>query len=108
MNVVSAVMSQTQILEQEVFLVEKLSPTPHEPMQHLKAVCFVRPVHENIAMLRQQMRNRIYGEYHIFFSNILRDAYLQVRVQDKPLAQSNPAANPETTQPGCRAAPGEG
>lgn len=93
-------MSQTQILEQEVFLVEKLSPTPHEPMQHLKAVCFVRPVHENIAMLRQQMRNRIYGEYHIFFSNILRDAYLQVRVQDKPPAQIQSSSKPSNDTAG--------
>lgn len=35
---------QTTILEREVYLVERLAPdSSHEPMMHLRAVCFLRP-----------------------------------------------------------------
>lgn len=52
MNVVSAAFTQTELLQREVFLVEKLHVSPDKKMQHLKAVCFVRPTHENVSLAR--------------------------------------------------------
>lgn len=45
---VSTVYSQTQILQKDVYLVERLEQAAqHEPMKHLKAVIFVRPTWGN-------------------------------------------------------------
>lgn len=69
---VSMVYSQTQILERDVFLVERLEQTSrHEAMTHLKALVFVRPSWSNFDLLKQELQNPKFSEYHIFFSNIV-------------------------------------
>ncbi|KAF4041047.1 Sec1 family [Phytophthora infestans] len=69
-SVISMVMSQSHILQREVFLVEQLDAT-HEPMLHLKAAVFVRPTSRNVELLRRELKSPKYGRYHLFFSNIL-------------------------------------
>ncbi|CAM9134583.1 unnamed protein product [Discosporangium mesarthrocarpum] len=66
---VSMVYSQSQILEKEVYLVEKLG-ADHEPMHHLKAACFIRPSRGNVRALCEEMAAPKFAEYHVFFSNI--------------------------------------
>ncbi|KAK3260768.1 vacuolar protein sorting-associated protein 45 [Cymbomonas tetramitiformis] len=79
MEIVTAVYTQSEILAKEVFLVEKLelSEEQGESMLHMKAVCFVRPTSDNLAHLKRHLRTPKYGEYHLFFSNMVRDGYLQ-------------------------------
>lgn len=67
---VSMVYSQTQILEQEVYLVEQLNKV-HEAMGHLKAAVLIQPTESNIEILMRELRDPKFSEYHIFFSNIL-------------------------------------
>ena len=50
---------------------------PHEEMPHLKAVVFVRPTRENVRTLGKQLKQRTYGEYHVFFSNVCPEGLLQ-------------------------------
>ncbi|CAI5744628.1 unnamed protein product [Peronospora destructor] len=69
-SIISMVMSQSYILQREVFLVEQLDAV-HKPMLHLKAAVFVRPTARNIELLRQELKMPKYGQYHLFFSNIL-------------------------------------
>eukprot|EP00301_Raphidiophrys_heterophryoidea_P010210 c15272_g1_i1.p1 GENE.c15272_g1_i1~~c15272_g1_i1.p1 ORF type:complete len:587 (+),score=182.89 c15272_g1_i1:89-1762(+) len=76
-GIVSMVLSQSEILEKDVFLTELLESHQRERMTHLKAVIFVRPDPSNIALIRQELREPHYGEYHIFFSNIVKTNYLE-------------------------------
>ncbi|EIE27427.1 SM/Sec1-family protein [Coccomyxa subellipsoidea C-169] len=76
-RIVSTVYSQSEILEQEVYLVEKLDADPGEQLLHLKAVCFLRPTRENVARLRKELRSPRYGDYHLFFTNRIEDLRLQ-------------------------------
>ncbi|TMW67452.1 hypothetical protein Poli38472_011072 [Pythium oligandrum] len=69
-TIISMVMSQSHILQREVFLVEQLDAA-HEPMLHLKAAVFVRPTAANVELLKKELKNPKFGQYHIFFSNIL-------------------------------------
>jgi vacuolar protein sorting-associated protein 45 len=81
---VSLVYSQTDIINREVFLVERIDVTasssttanPSPPggstaanaatkMHHLKAVCFVRPDAANIEYFRTILRKPKYKEFHI-------------------------------------------
>jgi len=75
-GIVSMVYSQSQILQKEVYLFERLDIKNRELMAHLKAVCFLRPTQENLGHLEAELRDPKYGEYHIFFSNTVRNSYI--------------------------------
>ena len=75
-SIVSVVQSQTDMLRHEVLLVDRLD-AQREPMRHMKAMVFVRPTAENIMNLRKELENPMYGEYHIYFSNAVRQSFLE-------------------------------
>ncbi|XP_074263694.1 vacuolar protein sorting-associated protein 45 homolog [Silene latifolia] len=77
-SVVSVVYSQSDLLKKEVFLVELIDSISmsKESMSHLKAVYFLRPTSENVQHLRRQLASPRFGEYHLFFSNILKDTQI--------------------------------
>lgn len=69
---VAMVYSQTEILDRDVYLVERLDQAQnHEVMKHLKACVFVRPTPANFAVLTQEVRRAKFSEYHVFFSNVV-------------------------------------
>jgi len=77
-GIISVAMSQSELLQKEVFLVEKVDAQSKDAMGHLKAVTFLRPTAENIQHLKRHLTNPKFGEYHLFFSNILKKAYIQI------------------------------
>ncbi|CAJ1974316.1 unnamed protein product [Sphenostylis stenocarpa] len=79
-GVVSVVYSQSELLQKEVFLVELVDSISKskESMSHLKAVYFLRPTSENIQLLRRQLASPRFGEYHLFFSNIMKDTQIHI------------------------------
>jgi len=78
MRSVSTALSQSDILEQEVYLVQKLnSEAEREHLPHLKAIAFLRPTRENIACLRRELREPCFGAYHLYFTNRVEDMRLQ-------------------------------
>ncbi|GFZ09905.1 vacuolar protein sorting 45 [Actinidia rufa] len=79
-SIVSVVYSQSELLQKEVFLVELVDSISKskEPMSHLKAVYFLRPTSENIKYMRRQLSSPRFGEYHLFFSNMLKDTQLHI------------------------------
>jgi hypothetical protein len=76
-GIVSMVYSQSQILQKEVYLFERLDAKNRDFMAHLKAVTFLRPTTENFRLLEQELRDPRYGEYHIFFSNTVKNSYIE-------------------------------
>ncbi|CAG0902418.1 unnamed protein product [Darwinula stevensoni] len=71
-SIVSTVFAQSEILQREVFLFERLDgPARREAMRHLKCITFIRPTKENVELLCQELRNPKYGFYYISFSNIV-------------------------------------
>ncbi|TYJ46416.1 hypothetical protein E1A91_A02G119500v1 [Gossypium mustelinum] len=79
-SIVSVVYSQSELLQKEVFLVELIDSISKskESMSHLKAVYFLRPTSENIQYMRRQLSNPRFGEYHLFFSNMLKDTQIHL------------------------------
>ncbi|KAM4644394.1 vacuolar protein sorting-associated protein 45 isoform 2-T2 [Amazona ochrocephala] len=68
---VSMVYTQSEILQKEVYLFERLDSANREPMKHLKAICFLRPTKENVELLIQELRRPKYSIYFIYFSNVI-------------------------------------
>ncbi|KAK3230445.1 hypothetical protein Dsin_002326 [Dipteronia sinensis] len=79
-SIVSVAYSQSELLQKEVFLVELVDSISisKESMSHLKAVFFLRPTPENIQHLRHQLANPRFGEYHLLFSNMLKDTQIHI------------------------------
>ncbi|BES99545.1 vacuolar protein sorting 45 homolog (S. cerevisiae) [Nesidiocoris tenuis] len=71
-SIISMVYSQSEILQKEVYLFERLdAPGSVEPMKHLKCIVFIRPTKDNVGLLCNEIRNPRYGMYYIYFSNII-------------------------------------
>lgn len=46
-------------------------------MRHLRCLCFVRPSPESIQSIIEELRDPKYGEYNIYFSNIVKKSALE-------------------------------
>lgn len=74
---ISVVSTQSYLLENEVYLVDRLANRGREKMRHLKALIFVRPTSDNVQFLVEELREPKYGDYNLIFTNILSRAYLE-------------------------------
>ncbi|KAI0237324.1 Vacuolar protein sorting-associated protein 45 [Lamellibrachia satsuma] len=70
-SVVSMVYAQSEILQKEVYLFERIDSRSRETMKHLKCICFVRPTQENIHLMCQELKEPKYGLYYVYFSNVI-------------------------------------
>jgi len=76
-GIVSMVYAQSEILQREVFLFERIDSDGRETMKHLKAICFVRPTNKNLELLKKELKIPKYGMYYLFFSNNVSKSYLK-------------------------------
>uniref|UniRef100_A0A8D3BTD0 Vacuolar protein sorting-associated protein 45 n=1 Tax=Scophthalmus maximus TaxID=52904 RepID=A0A8D3BTD0_SCOMX len=70
-SIVSVVYTQSEILQREVYLFERIDSQSRDSMKHLKAICFLRPTKENVEHLIQELRRPKYSVYFIYFSNVI-------------------------------------
>lgn len=75
--IVSTAITQSALLNHEVYLVDRLDNQAREKMRHLRCICFVRPSPDSVQLLIDELRNPKYGEYHLFFTNIIRKSSLE-------------------------------
>ncbi|XP_013142313.1 PREDICTED: vacuolar protein sorting-associated protein 45 [Papilio polytes] len=74
-SIVSMVYSQSEILQKEVYLFERIdNPSKFDNLKHMKCIVFLRPTSENIALLSRELRCPKYGVYFIYFSNVISKA----------------------------------
>uniref|UniRef100_A0A2K6MVD1 Vacuolar protein sorting-associated protein 45 n=1 Tax=Rhinopithecus bieti TaxID=61621 RepID=A0A2K6MVD1_RHIBE len=65
------VYTQSEILQKEVYLFERIDSQNREIMKHLKAICFLRPTKENVDYMIQELRRPKYTIYFVYFSNVI-------------------------------------
>eukprot|EP01107_Rhizomastix_libera_P005629 TRINITY_DN1926_c0_g1_i1.p1 TRINITY_DN1926_c0_g1~~TRINITY_DN1926_c0_g1_i1.p1 ORF type:complete len:580 (+),score=177.47 TRINITY_DN1926_c0_g1_i1:45-1784(+) len=75
-GMVSMVVSQSSLLQREVFLFERIDQR-REQMLHLKAVVILRPSRQNISLLVEELKEPKYAEYHLVFTNVLSNSHLE-------------------------------
>jgi vacuolar protein sorting-associated protein 45 len=77
-GMVSMVYTQSEIIAKEVYLIEGIGKfDDRQEMPHLKCLTYLRPTEENISLLCRELRKPNYGEYHLFFTNIIPRDFLQ-------------------------------
>ena len=77
-GIVSLAFSRSAILQKEVYLFERLDIQDRETMSHFKAVCLLRPTKENLIQLENELKNPKYGEYFLFFTNVIDREYIEI------------------------------
>ncbi|TDL22167.1 vacuolar protein sorting-associated protein 45 [Rickenella mellea] len=69
--IVSLASTQSTLLSHQVYLTDKVDNPRRERMPHLKCVCFLQPSEESLSALEAELAEPKYGEYYLYFSNIL-------------------------------------
>ncbi|KAG8532059.1 uncharacterized protein KY384_003696 [Bacidia gigantensis] len=75
--IVSTAITQSALLNHEVYLVDRLDNASREKMRHLRCICFVRPSPDSVQGLIDELREPKYGEYSIYFSNVIKKSTLE-------------------------------
>ncbi|XP_039267692.2 vacuolar protein sorting-associated protein 45-like [Styela clava] len=77
-SIVSMVYAQSEILQQQVYMFERLESMKRDPLKSLKAIVFVRPTVENVRLLSQELKSPKYGQYYLYFSHVLSKVDLKL------------------------------
>ncbi|KAJ0116538.1 hypothetical protein J7T55_007518 [Diaporthe amygdali] len=75
--IVSTAITQSSLLNHEVYLIDRLENASREKMRHLRCLCFIRPSSDSIQYLIDELREPKYGEYHLYFSNVIKKSALE-------------------------------
>lgn len=59
------VYAQTDLLQKQVFLFERIDLAGKKPLKYLNAIYFIRPIEENIQILIRELHEPKYGNYFI-------------------------------------------
>ncbi|KAI1844678.1 hypothetical protein JX266_009134 [Neoarthrinium moseri] len=76
-SIVSTAITQSSLLNHEVYLIDRLDNQSREKMRHLRCLCFVRPSSDSIQFLIDELRDPKYGEYYLYFSNVVKKSALE-------------------------------
>ncbi|KAK7409029.1 Mitochondrial Translation Optimization [Neonectria punicea] len=76
-HIVSTAVTQSSLLNHEVYLIDRLDNAGREKMRHLRCLCFVRPSPESIQLLIDELRDPKYGEYNLYFTNVAKKSSLE-------------------------------
>ncbi|CAD8099685.1 unnamed protein product [Paramecium primaurelia] len=78
-GIISLIYSQSQILKKDVYLMEKIdaAASTKQKLQHMKVIFLIRPTQENQTLLLQEIKDKRFCEYYIFFTNTLSNFYIE-------------------------------
>jgi tRNA uridine 5-carboxymethylaminomethyl modification enzyme len=76
-SIVSTATTQSSLLNHEVYLIDRLDNANREKMRHLRCLCLVRPSPDSVQLLIDEMRDPRYGEYHLYFTNVVKKSSLE-------------------------------
>ncbi|KAJ2616782.1 vacuolar protein sorting-associated protein 45 [Coemansia sp. RSA 1365] len=80
--IISLVSTQSHLLSKEVYLVDRIDNVQRDAMRHLKCLCFLRPTDSSIQALVDELRSPKYGDYYIYFSNILKKSMIELLAEN--------------------------
>ncbi|KAG6332811.1 hypothetical protein ID866_6275 [Astraeus odoratus] len=69
--IVSLAATQSTLLAHQVYLTDRVDNQQRSRMPHMKCVCFLQPSEESIDSVSAELREPKYGEYYLYFSNVL-------------------------------------
>ncbi|KAK6098847.1 hypothetical protein BDEG_21289 [Batrachochytrium dendrobatidis JEL423] len=77
MPIISVVVTQSQLLSREIYLIDRIENRTREKMKHLKCVMFLRSSANSVQCLIEELRDPCYGDYYLYFSNSLQKSVIE-------------------------------
>ncbi|KAG2010228.1 vacuolar protein sorting-associated protein 45, variant 2 [Coprinopsis cinerea AmutBmut pab1-1] len=75
--IVSLSATQSMLLSHQVYLTDRIDNKQRDRMPHMKCVCFLQPSEDSMDALSEELKEPKYGEYYLYFSNILSKAAIE-------------------------------
>jgi len=75
-DIISVVMSQSEIMKHEVFLVGMLKDQKRQKLPNLRCIIFVRPDESNANLIRAELIEARYQAYSLYFTNVLHTDFM--------------------------------
>ncbi|KAF9533245.1 Sec1-like protein [Crepidotus variabilis] len=75
--IVSLSATQSTLLSQQVYLTDRIDNKKRDRMPHMKCVCFLQNSEDSLEALEDELREPKYGEYYLYFSNILTKSAIE-------------------------------
>lgn len=69
--IVSLSSTQSMLLSHQIYLTDRIDNNKRDRMPHMKCVCFLQSSEHSLVALETELREPKYGEYYLYFSNIL-------------------------------------
>ncbi|KAJ7644229.1 Sec1-like protein [Roridomyces roridus] len=75
--IVSLASTQSTLLSHQVYLTDRIDNKKRDRMPHMKCVCFLQANEDSLEALQTELREPKYGEYYLYFSNILSKSMIE-------------------------------
>ncbi|KAG7088311.1 hypothetical protein E1B28_012321 [Marasmius oreades] len=75
--IVSLASTQSTLLSHQVYLTDRIDNAKRDRMPHMKCVCFLHIGPASLEALEAELREPKYGEYYLYFSNILSKTMIE-------------------------------
>ncbi|KAK1226287.1 vacuolar protein sorting-associated protein 45 [Marasmius sp. AFHP31] len=75
--IVSLASTQSILLSHQVYLTDRIDNAKRDRMPHMKCVCFLHTNAASLEALEAELREPKYGEYYLYFSNILSKTMIE-------------------------------
>ncbi|KIY45631.1 Sec1-like protein [Fistulina hepatica ATCC 64428] len=80
--IVSLASTQSTLLAHQVYLTDRIDNKTRDRMAHMKCVCFLQNSEDSLAALQTELREPKYGEYYLYFSNVLSKTAIERLAED--------------------------
>ncbi|KAL2911852.1 vacuolar protein sorting-associated protein 45 [Polyrhizophydium stewartii] len=75
--IISVVVTQSQLLAREIYLIDRVDNRNRERMRHLKCIMFLRPTPASVQALIDELHDPSYGDYYLYFSNTIQKSSIE-------------------------------
>lgn len=76
-KIISAVSSQSELLNHNIFLIDKISNVERDKLPNMNCIVFLSSDDESINYLTSELKNPKYKQYQVFFANFLTKSQLE-------------------------------
>ncbi|KAJ8496546.1 hypothetical protein ONZ45_g12407 [Pleurotus djamor] len=76
-TVLSLASTQSTLLTHQVYLTDRIDNKKRDRMPHMKCVCFLQCLEDSLEALESELRDPKYGEYYLYFSNVLSKTVIE-------------------------------
>jgi len=75
--IISLNSTQSELLQHEIYLINRIDNANRDKMRHLKCICYLKPTEESINYLLEELRNPKYSSYELYFNNFITKTQLE-------------------------------